>query len=170
VEIATVTVGASLVIAGLRSWELAAYAWWAAFALVLSVIDIVVHRLPDRLVLACATGFFLLLAPMAFTGHQDAWLRAVTAGCAFALVLGLAAVLPGTGLGLGDAKFASAAGAAAGWVSWFAVVAVAFVSFVALAVLGLVLIAVRRARWSSHLAYGPFLAGATVVVIVALAV
>lgn len=150
---------------GLRGWELAAYAWWTALALILSMVDLAVHRLPDRLVLACGGGFIALMTPLGITTHPHEWLRAVSAGCVMAAVFGLAAVLPLGGLGLGDAKFAATAGAATGWISWFTTVTTAFVSFTALALVGLFLIAARRAHWSTRLPYGPFLATTSFVMV-----
>ncbi len=168
IEAAALVVAAVLPASGLRGWELAAYAWWAVLALVLSFVDVVVQRLPNRLVFLAAGGFLVLTIPAALAGRHGDWLRAMVSGAALATVLAVLAFIPGSGLGLGDAKFALAAGAAAGWVSVFAVMAAVFWSFVALALFGAVLIAARRASWRTRIPYGPFLAAATLATVVAL--
>jgi len=168
VEAATLVAALLLGSAGLSGWELAAYAWWAAFALSLSFVDIAVHRLPNRLVVTAAVGFLSLLLPLAIAGRHGQWLRAVACGMALAAIVAVLAVVPSSGLGLGDAKFALTAGAASGWVSVFAVVATFFFAFAGLAVLGVTLIALRRADRRTLIPFGPFLATAALVSVVVL--
>ena len=60
----------------------------------------------------------------------------------------------GRGMGLGDVKFAVAAGVLLGWpmtLVWMTM------SFVLGAVVGLVLIGVGKAKFGRHIAFGPFL-------------
>ncbi len=168
VEAAALVLAAVLVAAGLRGWELAAYTWWTALALVLSLVDIAVQRLPNRLVILAVAGFLILTTPPALAGRHADWVRAAVSGVALAAILAVLAFIPATGLGLGDAKFALAVGAAAGWISMFAAIAAVFCAFLALALLGGGLIAARRASWRTHVPFGPFLAAATLAAVVVL--
>lgn len=146
-------VGSALVMAaaaaGGPSWRTAALCWAAAFAVPLAVIDVRVHRLPDPLTLPCAAGCLALLAP---TGAGlRALVGALVVGGAFGL---LALVAP---FGWGDAKLGLALGALLAWQGWPAVFQGVFAGFVLAAGFGLGLVAVRRARRSDPIPFGPFL-------------
>ena len=69
-------------------------------------------------------------------------------------------VIPREAMGLGDVKFIAAIGA---FLGWQAVLFCLMLSSVLGAVVGLVLIALQRRRWSSRLPYGPYIAAAAVV-------
>jgi leader peptidase (prepilin peptidase)/N-methyltransferase len=142
-------------------WEVAAYAWWAALAVVLTLVDMAVHRLPDRLTLAAVGGFLLLTGPVALAGRPDAWLRAVLAAVAVGGVLTLLVLLRPGGLGFGDAKLGLAVGAAAGWVGWGAVLGAVVAASLGAALYGIALLVTRRATWASHIPFGPFLLAGT---------
>jgi leader peptidase (prepilin peptidase)/N-methyltransferase len=118
---------------------------------VLSVIDLDSHRLPNRIVLPSAA--LVLVARLATDPeHWAAWVGAGVGAFACLLVLGLA--YP-AGLGMGDVKLALLLGAALGG----AVVTALFLGTLAAGIAGLVLLvrdgpeARRRA-----IAFGPFLA------------
>jgi leader peptidase (prepilin peptidase)/N-methyltransferase len=165
VEVVTVVAAAALVAAGTRGFELAAYLWFTVMAVPLAVIDATVHRLPDRLVVAAGAGFLVLAGA---AGQPGSWVRALAAGGLVLLGLGVLAVLPRTGLGLGDAKFGAVAAMAGGWLSWFAVACMVVVSFLAVGVAGSVLVLARRVGWSSRVPFGPYLAAVTWATVVAL--
>ncbi|GIF74774.1 prepilin peptidase [Asanoa siamensis] len=142
-----------------------AYAWWAAFAVPLVLVDLAVHRLPDRLTLPAAVGVVLLLgAAAAVGGGFDRWWRAVLAGAAVALFFAATTLVLGRrGFGLGDAKLALSCAALLGWFGWGAVLLGMMAGLVASAVVSLGLLVLGRVRWSSHLPFGPFLVLGTVV-------
>jgi leader peptidase (prepilin peptidase)/N-methyltransferase len=140
----------------------AAYAWWAFWAAPLVVVDLAVHRLPDRLTYCAAIGVWVLL-PLG-SGFGSAWVRSLLAGVAVAGLFALSTfVLGRRGFGLGDAKLALSCAALLGWVGWPTVVVGLMAAFVASGLLSAVLLAVRRVRWSTHLPFGPFLVFGTVV-------
>lgn len=144
----------------------AAYAWWAFWAAPLVVIDLAVHRLPDRLTYCAAIGVWGLL-PLGLglgSGSGSAWVRSLLAGVAVAGLFALSTfVLGRRGFGLGDAKLALSCAALLGWVGWPTVVVGLMAAFVASGLLSAVLLAARRVRWSTHLPFGPFLVLGTVV-------
>jgi leader peptidase (prepilin peptidase)/N-methyltransferase len=144
------------------AWELAALAWLALLAVPLAFIDIAVRRLPDPLTVTACAGTAALLAAAALTGHQPAHLgRAAIGGAALACFYLALSVIPGGGMGLGDAKLATSAGTALGWTGWQALLTGTFTAFALAALCGGTLLARRTATRDSHLPLGPFiLAGA----------
>jgi leader peptidase (prepilin peptidase) / N-methyltransferase len=148
-------------VTGLRPATLA-FAWAGGAAVVLGSVDLLVHRLPDRVTFpACAVCAAALTVDAAVL---DAWgplLRAlVAAAAAFAVAAAAAAVSP-EGLGFGDVKLLGLLGLVLGWVGWGVLLTGVFLGLVAGAVLSLALLVTRRAGWRTALPFGPpLLAGA----------
>jgi leader peptidase (prepilin peptidase)/N-methyltransferase len=167
VEIGAVLAAAALVVAARPVLETVALAWWAVCALALVFVDAAVHRLPDRLTYPAAlgtVGLFGLAA--AVEGSTGALVRALLAGLTCAAVFGvLALVLGRQGPGLGDAKLLLSTGAVLGWFGWGAVLAGLFLAFLSQALWAIALLVTRRANRKTHLAMGPFLIAATLVVV-----
>jgi leader peptidase (prepilin peptidase)/N-methyltransferase len=136
----------------------------AALGVVLTVIDVRTHRLPDRLV---GPGVCWLLVTLTLaavvTGQPGALGRAVLGGLASAigyLLLGLARA---GGLGLGDVKLGGLLGLWLGWFGWSAVLAGPVAAFVLGGVFASVLLVAGRAGRKSAFAFGPWmLVGAAV--------
>lgn len=148
--------------------SLPAFLWLGAIGVVLAVIDIEYHRLPDRLVLPSyvVTDLALLVAAI-LTDDVTPWLRAVGAMAAvFGVLFGLAVISP-SGLGFGDVKLGGLLGLHLGWLGWDYVVLGIVLGFVIGAVGSLALIAVRRASLRTHVAFGPALLAGTLVAILA---
>jgi leader peptidase (prepilin peptidase)/N-methyltransferase len=150
---------------------LAGYAWWAAFAVPLVLVDLAVHRLPDRLTLPAAAGVLLLLGvAAAVDGDVDRWWRALLAGLAVALFFAATTVVLGRrGFGLGDAKLALSCAALLGWFGWSAVLLGLMAGLVASALVSIALLIAGRVRWSSHLPFGPFLIFGTLLALILVA-
>ncbi|PWR11942.1 prepilin peptidase [Micromonospora sicca] len=163
VELALAAALTVLALAGGSAGELAATAWWLAWAVPLALVDAAVHRLPDRLSYPAAAGTWALLGLAALAGAGPApWLRATLAGLGLALGFAATTLLLGRrGFGLGDAKLALGVGALLGWYGWPVLLAGLVLAVALSALVALGLLAARRARWSSHLPFGPFLILAT---------
>jgi leader peptidase (prepilin peptidase) / N-methyltransferase len=147
---AALLAGAVLARYGLSASALIA-AFTAAVLLVLAVIDIESHRLPNRIVLPSAA--LVLVARLASSPeHWKAWLGASVG--AFACLQALALLYPG-GLGMGDVKLALLLGAALGG----AVLPALLVGTLAAGVAGIVVLA-REGLGARRraLPFGPFLA------------
>ncbi|HYO36372.1 MAG TPA: A24 family peptidase [Geodermatophilus sp.] len=144
--------------------ELPAWLWFVAAGVLLSVIDLRERLLPNRVLLPATVGALLLLtAAAAATDRWDDLLRAVLAGAAaFAVLLAMALVSP-AGMGMGDVKLAGLLGLLLGWLGWPVVLAGFLLGFVVQAVLGLALIALRRAGRDTELPFGPALVLGTAV-------
>jgi leader peptidase (prepilin peptidase) / N-methyltransferase len=157
---------ALFVLAALRfgpSAELPAWLWFLAAGVLLGVIDLREQLLPNRVLLPATVGALVLLAVAAAVGDRwDDLLRAVLAGAAASGVLLVMALAAPAGMGMGDVKLAGLLGLFLGWLGWPAVVTGFFLGFLLQAVLGLVLIALRRAGRRTELPFGPALLLGTV--------
>jgi leader peptidase (prepilin peptidase)/N-methyltransferase len=147
-------------------WELPAFLVVSGVAVLLALIDLRHHLLPDRVVLpAIATGAVLLAAAGAIEGAAAPVVRAGLAAVAlFAVFLVLALIAPSS-LGMGDVKLAALLGLYLGWLGWNVVVLGAAAGFVVQAALALVLLATRRIGLKGELPFGPaMLLGAAVAI------
>lgn len=148
---------------------LPAFLYFAALGVALSVIDLDVRRLPDRLVLPSYPVLAVLLAGAAW--WRDDWpalLRAVLGAAAlFAFYFAVAFIHP-AGMGFGDVKLAGLVGGVLAWLSWPTLAIGAFAGFLLGAIVGVALIAAGRAGRKTAVPFGPFMvAGALLAVFVA---
>ncbi|WP_267243166.1 prepilin peptidase [Streptomyces sp. PR69] len=138
--------------------ELAVWLALAPFAVLLALVDLAVHRLPDVLTLPLAAAVVPLLGLAALLpGHAGTWTGALLGGAALGGgYLALFLIHP-RGLGFGDVKLAVGLGAALGWYGWGALFTGAFAGFLLGSLYGLALIALRRADRKSAIPFGPFM-------------
>ncbi|MFG3286092.1 prepilin peptidase [Streptomyces sp. NPDC048111] len=138
--------------------ELAAWLLLAPFAVLLAQIDLAVRRLPDLLTLPLAGAAALLLGLAALLpGHAGSWPTALLG----ALVLGagyfvLFLVNP-AGMGFGDVKLALGLGLVLGWYGWAVLMAGTLLGLVLGALYGMGLVVFRRASRKTAFPLGPFL-------------
>ncbi|WP_159620836.1 prepilin peptidase [Ruania rhizosphaerae] len=136
----------------------------------LVTVDLAVHRLPDRLVVAVAVVVLTGLLASVLLG-EGSWAdlgRAAVAGIAVGAGFLVLCLLTPSGLGLGDAKLAAVLATLLGWFSWSAVLAGIVLAFVTGGLVALALLVARRAGRRTPIAFGPFLSlGAALAVAVA---
>ncbi|KXK62894.1 peptidase A24 [Micromonospora rosaria] len=163
VEVALVAALVVAVLVGGAPPVVAALLWWLGWVLPAALVDLAVHRLPDRLTWPAAAGAWALLGLAALTGAgATPWLRATAAGLGLGLFFAATTLLLGRrGFGLGDAKLALGVGLLLGWSGWSTLVTGLLLAFGLSALVSLALLAARRVRWTSHLPFGPFLLLAT---------
>jgi leader peptidase (prepilin peptidase)/N-methyltransferase len=131
---------------------------WICLALVLTplvLIDLRLHRLPNRLVIS---GYGLaagLLGAAALAGEAGAFGRAALAGAATFTVFAVAGLTGG--IGFGDVKLAGLLGAYLGWIGWTQLVVGIFTGFAIGAAGAVLLLVSRRAGWRTEVAFGPSL-------------
>jgi len=139
-----------------------AFAFLGSVGVALAAIDVAVQRLPDRLTLPAIGILIALLGVAALVGHDSAALiRALLGGLALAAVFLLLAIIRPGQIGGGDIKLAALVGVGLGWLGWPALIAGAALGFVLAGLGGLILLALRRVTLRSHIAFGPFLLGGT---------
>jgi leader peptidase (prepilin peptidase) / N-methyltransferase len=146
--------GATLV-TGVRP-AVVALGWAAAAAVVLAGVDLLCHRLPDRVtypaVVACSVA---LLTDAAVTGAWGAVARAAAAAVvAGALATAARLASPGA-LGRGDVKLLGLLGLVLGWAGWGVLMAGVLLGLLVGAGGSLLLVAAGRAGWRTRVAFGP---------------
>jgi leader peptidase (prepilin peptidase) / N-methyltransferase len=130
--------------------------WVAVAGLVLGGVDLLSHRIPDRVTYPAAAvcgAAFLVDAVV-----LDSWPALVRAGLAAGAAFGIAALaraIAPAGFGFGDVKLLGLLGLVLGWVSWGALLAGVFLGLLTGAVASLALVATRRAGWRTALPFGP---------------
>jgi leader peptidase (prepilin peptidase)/N-methyltransferase len=144
--------------------EFVAYAYLAALAVVLTVIDLTVHRLPDVLVLPAYPVLLCIFAAECVVSGQ--WWPLATAAIGgvilFALYFLAAVVYPG-GMGFGDVKLAGVLGIALGWLGWGPLVVGGFSAFLVGGIAGVVVMATKRQGRRVGIPFGPSMfAGAAI--------
>jgi leader peptidase (prepilin peptidase)/N-methyltransferase len=143
---------------------LAAYLWFAASGIVLTVIDLTTHRLPHRITGTASVVCVALLTAACLLGAEWAdLLRAVCgAGILFAFYALLRHLRP-DGMGGGDVRLAAVTGLMLAWLGWSSLIVGAFAAFLLGGVHGIALIALGRAGRRTAVPFGPWIvAGAWV--------
>lgn len=138
---------------------------------VLAVVDVDCHRLPDRLVLPLYPVGVVLLSVAGLVGGDPG--RVVTAVlCAVATlgVLGLLVLAVPSGLGRGDVKLAGLLSLHLGWFGWEAATFALLLGLLLGALAALALLAARRVSLHTPIAFGPALLAGWLVVALAEAV
>jgi len=138
--------------------ELPAYLYFAAIAVVLSVIDIDLRRLPDSIVLPSYVVLGVLFTVAAIVEGDPAQLaRALLAGVAlFGCYFAVAFAYP-AGMGFGDVKLAGVIGIVLGWMGWGSLLIGAFAGFLTGAIGGLLMMAITRGGRKTMIPFGPFM-------------
>lgn len=169
VELVTASVLALLAWRLTEPLTLLALSWAALVGVVLSFIDVGVHRLPNRLVLIGLAGTATTLTFAAVVRHHDMSRLAVAGLCALGSVVAylLLALLP-AGYGLGDAKAAAITGLTAGWFGIGAAIGAMVGGLVLGGVAAAVVLLARPGSASRSIVHGPFMfAGALLAVLAA---
>ncbi|HSK95710.1 MAG TPA: prepilin peptidase [Euzebyales bacterium] len=141
------------------TWTLPAFLLFAWLLVVVTVIDLQTHRIPNRLTYPLTPALLGLLAAGAvLDGTPRLAVRALLGGVvAFALLLVLALINP-RGMGMGDVKLAAFIGIGLGYLGWGHIWLGLFTAFLAGGVIaGILLVLGRRGR-KDHIPFGPWLA------------
>ncbi|MET9223321.1 A24 family peptidase [Streptomyces sp. NPDC003300] len=138
--------------------ELVVWLLLVPVGLVLGRVDLKVFRLPDVLTFPAFLGTAALLGLAALLpDHRGSWPRALFGALAVGFVYLLLFLVNPAGMGFGDVKLAPTLGLALGWYGWPTVFTGTFLGFALGALIGLALIATRRATRKTPLPFGPFM-------------
>jgi leader peptidase (prepilin peptidase) / N-methyltransferase len=147
---------------------LPAFCFLGAIGVALAFIDAVYQRLPDALTLLSYPVALVLLGVAALAvpdgGHH--FLVALIGLAAAWLLFLIQALIYPAGIGWGDVKLSGVLGLYLGWLGVGALVAGLFLGYLLAALVGLVLLAARRATRRSQIPFGPFLLAGTLIAIV----
>jgi leader peptidase (prepilin peptidase)/N-methyltransferase len=136
--------------------ELAAYAVLAVACAALVLVDLAVHRLPDRILGPATLAFVVLLTLAALAGDEWGRLgRALLAGLVLLVGYLLLALARPSGLGLGDVKLAGLLGGFLGWFGWSETLLGTLAAFAVGGLCSATLLVTRRVRREGELPFGP---------------
>jgi leader peptidase (prepilin peptidase) / N-methyltransferase len=156
----TTGLGSTTGAAGIVAWILAlvAFLYLAAISVVLALIDLDTHTLPNRIVLpSYIVGFALLGAASVLSGDYGALLRAGIGMVALWLAyLAMALAYPG-GMGFGDVKLAGVLGLYLAWLGWEPLVVGGFAAFLLGGLFSIGLLVTRKAGRKSGIPFGPWM-------------
>lgn len=161
----------ALIFAGVAArvgWDpaLPAFLVAAAGMVALAFIDLDTQRLPNRVLFptTVATAALLALAA-AIDGAWGDLARAATGGAiAFAILLLIHVAKP-AGMGFGDVKLAFLCGLTLGWWGLADMVIGLYGGFVLGAIVGVVLIATKRAGFGKAIPFGPYMIAGTLLMV-----
>ncbi len=146
------------------AWVLPAYWWATGVAVTLTLTDLDLQRIPNRiLVPGTMVGWVLLSGGAVLDGDASALLRALGGGAGYFGLLFLVALAARGGFGFGDVKLAFLLGSFLAYRSWEALLVGGFAAFAIGGLVALALLALRRAGRKDAIAFGPsMVAGAAV--------
>jgi len=160
VSTVTALVCAALAAAGGLHPETAVWVLLTPVAVLLTLVDHRVHRLPDVLTLPLAAAIAALLGVAALLpAGTGSWPTSLLGGLALGGAYLVLFLVNPSGMGFGDVKLALALGAALGWYGWGILLTGAFMGLLYGAVYGLGLVVLRRAGRKSAIPLGPFMTG-----------
>ncbi|WP_320783140.1 A24 family peptidase [Streptomyces sp. CRN 30] len=143
--------------------ELAVWLLLAPVAVLLTLVDVRVRRLPDVLTLPLAGAALVLLGLITLVPeHAGSWSTALYGTLALGAGYYALFLINPSGMAFGDVKLALGAGAVLGWYGWSTLVLGAFAGFLLGSLYGLVLVVARRTAGGegpTYIAFGPFLIG-----------
>jgi leader peptidase (prepilin peptidase)/N-methyltransferase len=143
---------------------LAAYLWFAASGIVLTIIDLDTRRLPHPITGSAFVACLALLVVACVLGAD--WRHLLCAVIGAVALFGFYTLLRlarPDGMGGGDVRLAGVTGLMLGWMGWPSLAVGAFAAFLLGGIYGIALIAARRAGRRSAVPFGPWIvAGAWV--------
>lgn len=158
IELLTAVLFALVVLRELPVFVMLAWLAITPMAVALAFIDLEHKRLPDRLTFPAFAAAVLLLTVDAIAVSRWGSLRTAVISalllCAFYLLLHL---ISRGGMGMGDVKLALVIGALTGYFGWEWVIVATFTAFICGSLVGVALMALRRAGRKSELPFGPFM-------------
>lgn len=141
-----------------------------ATGVVLSIVDLTEHRLPNAVVLPTVVIVAVLLVlASALTGEwlRLAWALAGGTGM-FAVYFALALISP-KGMGMGDVKFAAPLGLVLGWFGWNVWLVGLAAGFIIGGLVSLIALLLRRVTLRGSIPFGPSMLGGAVIAILVFA-
>lgn len=150
------------------TWALPGFLLFGWLLVVVTVIDLRTHRIPNRLTYPLTPALLALLVVAALLdGALGAAVRAVLGGLvAFGVLLLLALINP-RGMGMGDVKLAAFIGIGLGYLGWGHVALGLFAAFLGGGVIATLLLVLRLRTRKDHIPFGPWLALGALVALLA---
>lgn len=142
----------------LQAARAAAGVGFAGLGAWLSWVDVRTHRLPTRPVLTGVAAFGLVvLAHLAWQHDPAPAVRALVGALGLSLAFALVALAAPGSVGGGDVKLALLTGGITAWAGWASFTLALLAAFLLAGLLTAALLALRRARRTTRIPFGPFL-------------
>jgi leader peptidase (prepilin peptidase)/N-methyltransferase len=163
VELGTAVLFAAAAVRFGATWQLPAFCIFFASLLAVSVIDLDLFIIPNRVIYPTLfiTAPLLALAAAAEGSWGQLRNAAIGGAAGFGLLLVIHVAMP-RGMGFGDVRLAGVIGMMLGWLGLRYLFLGLFLAFLLAAVIGIVLIAARLRTRKDAVPFGPFLAGGAV--------
>lgn len=139
-----------------------------ATGVVLSIVDLTEHRLPNAVLLPTLTIVAVLLVlASALTGEWMRLVWALAGGAGMFVFYFVLALISPAGMGMGDVKFAAPLGLVLGWFGWNVWLIGLVAGFIIGGFVSLIALLLRRVTLRGSIPFGPsMLAGAVVAILV----
>jgi len=141
----------------------AQWVWFAAWAVALTRVDLLEHRLPNAMVAIAFAGGVAFTAARSVVVADPALVVSAALGSLAAVAIFAVAHFVG-GLGMGDVKYAAVTGWVLGTLGWQALWWGHFAGFVAAGFVVVLGWLTRRMHRSTAIAFGPFMGAGTLAV------
>jgi leader peptidase (prepilin peptidase)/N-methyltransferase len=140
------------------AFVIVAFLYFAAISIVLTLIDLDTHRLPNSIVLPSylVAGILFTIAAW-LTNEWGLLLRAAIGMVVLYAFYALLRFARPDGMGGGDVKLAGVIGIYLGWLGWGALAVGAFAAFLYGGVFGIALLVLRRAGRKTAIPFGPWM-------------
>ena len=159
ISVASAAVSAALGIRLGATWVLPAFLVFGACLVVVTVTDLRLFLIPNRIIYPTLLASVVLLGSGAALAHDGRALKhAAIGGLAAWLALLVIHLINPRGMAFGDVRLAAVIGAYTGWFGYDHVFLGLFLGFIAAAVIGGVLIVSKRRGAKDPVPFGPFLA------------
>lgn len=143
--------------------DLPAFMLLAVLGVQLARIDILLHLLPNPLVLFLLLGGFIFLLVSVFSGSQwPSIFRAVIGAVILFVIYLILALISPAGLGMGDVKLAAPLGLYLGYLGWSQLLYGGLLGFILNGIVTVFAVARNGRKHTSEVAHGPSMIGATV--------
>lgn len=135
-----------------------AFLYLAAISIVLGMIDLDTHTLPNKIVIpSYFVGTFLLGIASLMSGNSTSIFRGLVGMTILvSFYYALAFIYPG-GMGMGDVKFAGVLGLFLGYQGWGVLAVGAFSAFLLGGFFAIILIFLRKTKRKSGIPFGPWM-------------
>ena len=137
-----------------------ALVWFAVCAIVLFVVDLQQHRLPNRWTGMLFAGAAIFLLASTLSAPEDStlagrWLPTIIGSLSYLIVMLVLHILTRAGIGMGDVKLAAGLGLYTGFIGVEALVAGFMLAFLFGGLQAMYLMVFRGAKKSTRIAFGP---------------
>lgn len=137
-----------------------------ATGVVLSIVDLTEHRLPNAVLLpTLGIVAVLLVLASALTGEWMRLLWALAGGAGMFLFYFVLGLISPAGMGMGDVKFAAPLGLALGWFGWNAWLVGLVAGFIIGGLVSLIALVLRRVTIRGSIPFGPSMLAGTIIAI-----